>query len=94
MRADFPHLDHLIKAYFHQDYDLIAGDIEGLMSDFVQTSARAEREGARSDIERYLATHRHDLDQAFRSAYGFDVDPQLWGLSTEGFVRKLAGLLT
>jgi CdiI immunity protein len=94
MHADFAHLDNLIKAYFHQDYDLIADDIEGLMSDFVQTSPRAEREAVRSDIEQYLITHRDDLDQAFRSAYGFDVDPQLWGLSTEGFLTKLAGLVT
>ena len=93
MPADFPRLDHLIKAYFHQDYDLIADDIEGLMSDFITTSRPAERDAVRSDIERYLLAHHHDLDQAFRSAYGFDVDPQLWGHSTESFLRKLAGLM-
>jgi hypothetical protein len=90
MPKDFPHLDHLIKAYFHQDYDLIADDIDGLLTDYVSTTPRAERDAARVDIEKYLEAHERDLDQAFRVAYGSDVDPALWGLSTEAFLRTLA----
>jgi hypothetical protein len=93
MPANFPHLDHLIKSYFHQDYDLIADDIEGLIEDFNNTTPRADRDATRIDIERYLEAHNKTLEQDFRRVYGFDVDPALWGLSTEAFLTKLSGLI-
>lgn len=93
MGTIFPHLEDLIKTYFHQDYDLIAEDLEGLMHHYVSTTPQANRDAVRADIERYLSAHAKGLDATFRREYAYDVDPETWGYSTEAFLRKLASLI-
>jgi hypothetical protein len=93
MATNFPHMDDLIKTYFHQDYDLIANDIEGLMHHYVTTTSQAQRDVVRTEIAQYLSVRTNDLDEKFKNEYEYDVAPEAWGYSTEDFLRKIATLI-
>lgn len=93
MTTAFSHLEDLIKTYFHQDYDLIADDLESLMQHYVTTTPQVDRNIVRAEIDRYLTLHERDLDQAFRRDYEYDVDPKTWSYSTKAFLRKLSRLV-
>lgn len=89
----YPHLDTLIKAYLNQDYSYYADTLEGVIEAYKDDAAPEQIQGLRADVARFLADHPATLDAAFEAAYGFDFGPELWGLTTEGFLKKLDGQL-
>ena len=62
-------LDNLLGAYFHQDYDLIADTLDGLLDDFVAHTAPAEVEDVLRDVDRFRHNHSAALSQAFHHAF-------------------------
>lgn len=88
-RDNYPALGNLIGAYLNQDYSIYADTVEGVIDCFLNDSNRAEKVALREDIARFLRNERRDLDATFARMYGFDFDPQLWGLTAETFLRQL-----
>ena len=87
-------LDHLIKTYFNQDYDLIADTTEGLIADFLATSHPRTINSVRADIRSFLRKPADSIEAEFHKQYGFDFEPRLWGLTAEEFLRKIDSLLS
>jgi hypothetical protein len=86
---EYPYLDTLIKGYLNQDYSYYADTLEGVIEAYKSDEGAEQVQGLRADIARFLADHPTTLEAAFEAAYGFDFGPELWGLTTEGFLKKL-----
>ena len=83
-----------MHSYFHQDFDLIADTIEGLVTDFKNTSTSEQIVNVREDIARFLDQSDGEIESVFKKKYGYDFDPALWDLNAKTFLRKLYNLLS
>jgi hypothetical protein len=82
-------LDTLIKGYLNQDYAYYADTIEGVVEAYLKQVEPKYAQRVRVDIARFLHDHQGKLDEAFEAAYGFDFNPELWGLTAETFLKQL-----
>ena len=83
-----------MHSHFHQDFDLIADTIEGLVADFKDTNTSEEIENVREDIARFLNQSDSDIESVFKESYGYDFEPAIWDLTVKMFLQKLDKLLS
>ena len=89
---DYPHLDHLLGAYFHQDFAM-DGDVDDIIARFVEVSDVEEVRGTVTDIQRFLYEHYQDAETAFRSVFGLTIEPQGWGMNAKQWLAWVERLL-
>ncbi|MCA9365249.1 MAG: hypothetical protein KC736_05130 [Candidatus Moranbacteria bacterium] len=58
----FARLNSLIESYFHQDYDLIADTVEGLMEDFMETHTPEEIVATQKDVSCFLQIPKNKME--------------------------------
>ena len=92
--SNFPKLDSLMHSHFHQDFDLIADTIKGLVADFKDTSTSEEIVNVREDIAKFLNLSDGEIESVFKESYGYDFDPALWDLTAKTFLQRLNKLLS
>ncbi|WP_323101810.1 contact-dependent growth inhibition system immunity protein [Intrasporangium sp. YIM S08009] len=69
-------LEHLAKAYFHQDYDLDSGSVSLVIDSFREGEGEASAAELVSEIDRLLASHQSDRDlRDLWSSTGAAYDP-------------------
>ena len=92
---DFYYLDQFMGGYFHQDFDLVADSIEGLVGAFVRDCTPQPEliDVTAADIERFLAQNNNDLDGEFARIFQPDVDVAAFGHTTESFLRYVLELI-
>ena len=91
-QASFPNIQHFVRAYLHQDYDLDYGDIEAAMDAFIEDSSADQRRATRAELQELLSVW-HDEDDRHRIVIEetrADVDPHLVGETVTDYLRKLA----
>jgi hypothetical protein len=86
----YPYLEHLLGAYFHQDcYDF--GDTnEDILNDYVESNWPHQRLGLRADIERFLHAHPDDAFEAMTKRFSMSAYPQLDNMSMAKWLREVA----
>ena len=94
MTSNSPKLDALMHSHFHQDFNLIAETIEGLVANFKDTSTSEEIVNVREDIAKFLNLSDGEIESVFKESYGYDFDPALWGLTEKTFLQRLYKLLS
>lgn len=60
MEPDYPHLAHLLAAYFHQDCYLDAADDAEILAGYIAHSTQGQILALIADIERFLHDHAED----------------------------------
>lgn len=90
----FPQLDFLIHAYLNQDYELSGDSIEAVVECYSADISPADRARLLEDIGAFRRLHADHLDEAFRSSYGLDFAPALWGIDAAKFFDSVDELLS
>ena len=90
----FLQLDKLIHAYLNQDYEISGDTIEEVVACYATDSSAADRAQLRQDMKVFRQVHTTDLDAAFLSLYGYDFDPELWGINTSAFFDLVESVLS
>ena len=85
----FPELSDLIGGYLHQDYDIFADTLEGVVDYYLKDGTTLSNNALRYEIAYFLETYIANLDATFASLYGLDFDPNLWDYTTEEFLQWL-----
>jgi hypothetical protein len=86
----YPHLDNLIGGYLNQDYRYYADTLEGVIDAYIAEEGAEQVLRVRGDIARFLRDHQGPtLEQEFEASFCADFDPRLFGLTGEGFLKKL-----
>lgn len=85
----YPHLTDLIETYLHQDYDLYADTIEGVIDYYLGVASRKDKQGLLDNIKQFANAHAGQLDRAFIEAYPFDFNPEAYGITAGAFLKQL-----
>ena len=88
----YPYLDHLLGAWFHQDFDLV-GDVPEVVAEFVAVGPAEAVWAVVADIRRFLAYRSNDLDAAFQHIFKPGIDPAGWGMTAAEWLRWVDELL-
>ena len=56
MSAEYPHLRHLLQAYFHQDWDLDDPNSEAVLERYMAHELPHRVSATRTDLKNFLAT--------------------------------------
>ena len=89
----YPALDHLLRAYFGEDFDLSGNTVEEIVGCYKGGSPVEHHRALREEIARFRQAHPHDLDAAFLASYEYYLDPPLWGHTTDSFLTEVDRLL-
>lgn len=87
----FETLIYLAKAYFHQDYDLLAPTPPDLIRVFVAKEHPETREELRQDLDQLLATDpsEEDVRALWLDVAGSSYDPVQHGVSFLDWIRQV-----
>lgn len=83
------YLDHLIGAYFNQDYDLHGKTIEEVINSYLSCEGAEKAQGIIGDCDIFLNTNP-DVEAAFDELYSFDFKPARWGITAQQFLAMIA----
>ncbi len=91
---EYPYLTNLLGAYFHQDcYD--HGDTdEDIINDYVNSTRSDQRNGLRSDIDRFLRTYSQNLIDAVDRIFSPDVQLATDNAAMAHWLREVASHVT
>ena len=68
-RQDYPHLEHLLTAYLHQDFTVVSGSFEGAVRDFLQAEPDPAAAGLRGDVARFVREHAGRIATSFEKIF-------------------------
>ena len=95
----FPALDHLLSAYFHQDWEEDHGTAAAVLREFAATTRRPEVSAAADDVDRFLAASDpgSDLRRRFEAEFApmveigdTDEEARRWLTAVRDGLRRLA----
>ncbi len=91
----FYQLDQLIQGYFNQDFDSInygEDTIEGITRLFIHSASKSTLEELVEEIDDFVDSYKANLEEEFKSRYGFDFSPELWETTAYDFLMTLRRL--
>jgi hypothetical protein len=89
----YPELDNLIGAWFHQDFDLDGDDtIEKIIASYRAVAPAEKQAMLRADIARFLSDAR-DVDAEFQERFNPQIIPTGFAPTTRAFLERIAELL-
>jgi hypothetical protein len=92
-RSAYPALDHLLHAYFGEDFDLSGNTVEEIVGCYKGESPLEHHRALREEIARFRQAHPNDLDDAFLGFYKNFFNPPLWNHTTDSFLTEVDRLL-
>lgn len=89
-------LEHLAKAYFHQDYDLDSGSVSLVIDSFRKGEGEASAAELVSETDRLLASHQSDrnLRDLWVVEWGAAYDPHDAGHSMRDWLTQVRDRLS
>ncbi|HGH4667716.1 TPA: contact-dependent growth inhibition system immunity protein [Enterobacter cloacae] len=82
-------LDHLMGAYFNQDYDLFGETIEEVMEEYLKCEGPENAKGLIEDCNNFI-NRTDDVELEFLNLYKFDFNPSLWGITAKQFLTMIS----
>jgi hypothetical protein len=89
----FSHLDQLLGAWFHQDFDLVGDTLEEILETYRSVSPDGRCAAVVRDIDRFLALPGDTLNDKFDQTFKPDIDPAGWGMSAREWLQRVRELL-
>ncbi len=90
MRTQYPHLAHLLGAYFHQDWNLDDPDAQAVLRRYAQEVSSRKRKAAGREAARLLAAGlTEDELSAALEALGSAYDPSPDGQSCSAWLKDV-----
>jgi hypothetical protein len=89
----YPALDHLLHAYFGEDFDLSGNTVEAIVDCYMEESPVEHHRALREEIARFRLAHPNELDDAFLGSYKNFFNPPLWRHTTDSFLTEVDRLL-
>jgi hypothetical protein len=89
----YPALTDLMGGMFHQDFDIVGDTVSEIVRAFREVTPLAEQAELRAEIERFLAEHPEDLEEAFDATFKPSVIPSAFSGSTRAFLEEIRDLL-
>ena len=95
---EYPEFSQLLGGYFHQDFDLVADNLSGLVANYKSVTDEADVRGCVRDIHRFLERHGSN-DETLRDELARVFNPGVivegWdGMTTREWLFKVAELLS
>jgi hypothetical protein len=88
----FPHLDHFLNTYMHQDWDLFGPDLEGVIETYVKDTSSEDVAAMRDEITGFLASHRDREEPTYQRLFPNSVLPSGWQMTTREWLLHVAKL--
>lgn len=91
----FYQLDQLIQGYFNQDFDSIndgEDTVEGITRFFIHSASKSTLKELVEEIDDFVDSYKANLEEEFKSRYGFDFSPELWETTAYDFLMTLRRL--
>lgn len=92
-RSRFPHLDHFLNAYMHQDCRLFGDSIEDVVKAYSLDSPESSIENLdrlRSEIIEFINAEGNSIEPDYHKLYPNSVLPSGWGMTVEQRLRTVA----
>ncbi len=93
VRRNFPHLDHFLNAYMHQDWQIYGETLENVVAIYVEDVSSDDVALLHDEISEFLSTQEDLSEPAYRQLYPNSVLPSGWGMTVQRwleFVDELA----
>jgi len=91
----FDTVTYLARAYFHQDFDLIAPTPEGVVEEFIVHEDPATTDQLRRELEELTKGHvsEDEMRSAWMASGGSSFDPDRQGISYREWFGRILELL-
>ncbi|QKJ86262.1 hypothetical protein PMPD1_1301 [Paramixta manurensis] len=83
-------LNHLMGAYFNQDYYLSGETIEEVMQTYLDCEASDTIQALIEECAEFVK--KVDAENVFYELYRYDFKPERWGLTSVAFLKLISGL--
>jgi hypothetical protein len=88
----FPHLDHFLNAYMHQDWDLFGESLEEVLQTYARQTSRSDVDGLRAEIDQFIASKGTRIESDYYELYPNSVAPSGWNMNVEQWLRRVSEL--
>ena len=88
----FPHLDHFLNAYMHQDWELFGDSLEDVVQTYASDTSPVEMQQLRDEIVQLLTVEGHRIETSYYALYPNSVMPSGWGMSVADWLTRVANL--
>ena|ERR1700743_918010 len=96
-KTGYPYLNHLIGAYFHQDFDIDGHTLAEIIPVSKAGFTEQETQSTIADIQRFLADYGNsdaDVAREFKRIFRPEITVEGWeGLTTRQWLLRIAELL-
>ncbi|HLX02987.1 MAG TPA: contact-dependent growth inhibition system immunity protein [Trinickia sp.] len=89
----YPELNQLFGVYLNQDCRYWGKTIAEIINCYKRDSSAENIKAMLDEIKKFKHEYTDNLDEAFKEAYGFDFNPELWGYTTSSFFDELKRLV-
>jgi hypothetical protein len=79
--SKFPHLDHFLNAYMHQDWRLSGDSLEAVLRTYAHDTSPSDVKQLRSEIEQFISAEGGNLEADYRKLYPNSVIPSGWHMT-------------
>jgi hypothetical protein len=93
---DYPHLDTLVGAWLHQDFDIDGDSLEAIIASYKDAHGPSDWQGVQADILQFVGDADADaaeVGERFVEVFRPDVDPGAWGMSPREWLLRIHALL-
>jgi hypothetical protein len=88
----FPHLDHFLNAYMHQDWKLFGDSLESVVRGYAVDTSPHDVRQLKAEIDQFIASEGDNIEPDFHRLYPNSVLPSGWGMTAEQWLREVAKL--
>lgn len=92
MSTNFPHLDHFLNAYMHQDWMLAGDTLATVLQTYVNDTSPDDVQALRSEIAAFV---RHDgdaIETDYHRQFPNSVLPSGWNMQPDEWLNHVAQL--
>ena len=88
----FPHLDHFLNAYMHQDWQLFGDTLEAVVGAYAADTYPEGADRLREEIDQFLRFEGVRLEADYPRLYPNSVLPSGWHMTAAEWLRWVARL--
>lgn len=90
----FPHLDHLLNAYMHQDWQIYGETLEDVVAAYAEDTSSDDIALLHAEIGEFLSNQNNLTEPAYCQLYPNSALPSGWGMSVRSWLSLVDDLAT
>src|SRR5258708_27924275 len=88
----FPHLEHFLNAYMHQDWMLFGSSWQDVVKTYAQETSSDDLKNLRFEIDQFILSEGENIEPDYRPLYPNSLLPSPWRMTPQQWLRYFAKL--